>query len=60
LVFSHYGDTKKWEVSNFHGFLKIEHDHKKNPYCIPFTEEVLNMVAGHKVYSFLDGFLGYH
>jgi hypothetical protein len=33
---------------------------KKNPYHLPFIEEVLDMVVGHKVYSFLDGFLGYH
>jgi hypothetical protein len=33
---------------------------KKDPYHLPFTEEVLNMVAGHEMYSFLDGFLGYH
>jgi hypothetical protein len=33
---------------------------KNEPYPLPFTEEILDMVLGHEVYSFLDGFLGYH
>jgi hypothetical protein len=34
---------------------------KKGSYDLRFTEEVLgHMVAGHEVYSFLDGFSRYH
>jgi hypothetical protein len=33
---------------------------KKDPYPLPFTEEVLDKVMSHEVYSFLDGFSGYH
>jgi hypothetical protein len=33
---------------------------KKDPYPLPFIEEVLNKVTSHKVYSFLDGFSSYH
>ncbi len=33
---------------------------KKDPYPLPITNEVINIVAKHKVYTFLDGFLGYH
>ncbi len=33
---------------------------KKDPYPLPFTEEVLDMVDGHEVYSFLDRFSDYH
>jgi hypothetical protein len=33
---------------------------KKDPYPLPFKKEVLDMVSGHEVYSFLDGFSGYH
>jgi hypothetical protein len=33
---------------------------KKDPYPLPFMEEVLDMVARHEVYSFLDIFFGYH
>jgi len=43
-----------------HGFPKIECFHKKDPYPLPFMEEVLDMVAWHEVYLFLDGFSCYH
>jgi len=33
---------------------------KKNPYPLLFIEEVLDKMVGHEVYSFLDGFFGYH
>jgi hypothetical protein len=33
---------------------------KKDPYPLPFTEEVLNTVTRYETYSFLDGYLGYH
>jgi len=32
----------------------------KDPYHLPFTKELLDMVVGHEVFLFLDGFLGYH
>jgi hypothetical protein len=32
---------------------------KKDPYPLPFIEEVLDKVVGHDVYSFLDGFSCY-
>jgi hypothetical protein len=31
-----------------------------DPFPTPFTDEVLENVRGHKVYSFTDGFSGYH
>jgi hypothetical protein len=33
---------------------------KKDPYPLPFTDEVINIVVGHEVYTFLDDFFGYH
>lgn len=33
---------------------------KKDPYLLPFTNEVMNIVAKYEVYSFLDGFSRYH
>jgi len=33
---------------------------KKDPYPLPFTDEVINTIVGHEVYTFLDGFYGYH
>jgi hypothetical protein len=32
----------------------------QDPYPLSFMEEVLDMVVGHEVYSFLDGFFSYH
>ena len=31
-----------------------------NPFPIPFNDEVLDDVGGQEVYSFIDGFSGYH
>ena len=31
-----------------------------DPFLTPFTDEILNEVAGHKCYSFTDGFSGYN
>lgn len=41
-------------------FKKSDATTKKDPYLLPFTEEVLDMVARHEVYSFLDGFSNYY
>lgn len=32
----------------------------KDPFPIPFTDSILEEVAGHKMYSFMDRFLGYN
>ena len=31
-----------------------------DPFPIPFTDEVLQGVCSHEMYSFIDGFSGYH
>jgi len=41
-------------------FQKLNIVMKKDPYPLFFMEEILDMVVGHEVYSFLDGFLSYH
>jgi hypothetical protein len=33
---------------------------KKYPYPLPFSYEVLNIVARYEAYSFLDGYSRYH
>ena len=33
---------------------------KKDPYPLPFTDEVLNTVIGYATYCFIDSFFGYH
>jgi hypothetical protein len=61
LALSHCGGIEKErEVPNLHGFSKLNATMKKDSYPLLFTEEVLDMVVGHEVYLFLDGFLGYH
>jgi len=42
------------------GFKKLNVATKKDPYPLPFIDEVLNTVVGYEGYSFLDGYLGYH
>ncbi len=41
-------------------FKKLNKATKKNPYPLPFFDEVLNIVAGYEAYSFLDGYSRYH
>jgi len=33
---------------------------RKKPYPLPFSDEILNIVARYEAYSFLDGYLRYH
>jgi hypothetical protein len=41
-------------------FGKLNVATKQDPYPLPFTNEVLNIVVGHEAYSFLDEYSGYH
>ncbi len=41
-------------------FKKLNVAIKKDPFPLPFTNEVLNIVVGCEAYSFLDGYFGYH
>jgi hypothetical protein len=38
-------------------FRKLNVATKKDSYLLPFTNEVINIVARHEVYTFLNGFL---
>jgi hypothetical protein len=33
---------------------------KKDPYPLPVTDEVLNIITRYEAYSFLDGYFGCH
>jgi hypothetical protein len=37
-------------------FKKLNKATKKDPYSLPFSNEVLDNVAGYEAYSFLDGY----
>jgi hypothetical protein len=41
-------------------FKKLNTTTKKDPYPLPFTDEVLNIIFGYEAYFFLDGYSGYH
>jgi hypothetical protein len=41
-------------------FKKVNATMKKDPFSLPITNEVLNIVARCEAYSFLDGYYGYH
>jgi hypothetical protein len=41
-------------------FRKLNSTTNKDIFPLPFTYEVLNIVACYETYSFLDGYFGYH
>ncbi len=41
-------------------FKKLNVATKKDPYPLPFINEMLNTIAGYEAYSFLDGYSRYH
>jgi hypothetical protein len=51
---------KNGKLYSYVDFQKLNATIKKDPYPLPFMEEVLDMVAKHKVYAFLDEFSNYH
>ncbi len=40
-------------------YKKLNAAPKKDPYPLPFIDEVVNTIVGHDAYSFLDGYFGY-
>jgi hypothetical protein len=48
---------KNGKLIFFVDFRKLNATTKKDPYPLPLTDEVINIVAKHEVYTFLDGFL---
>ncbi len=41
-------------------FIKLNVATKKDPYPLPFTNEMLNTLVGYEAYFFLDGYSRYH
>jgi hypothetical protein len=53
--------SKKNEKFKIHvDFKNMNATMKKDPFPLPFTDEVLNIVARCEAYSFLDGYSMYH
>jgi hypothetical protein len=53
-------DKKQGEIKICVDLRKLNDAYLHDPFPTPFTDEVLYNVGGQEVYSFIDGFLGYH
>jgi hypothetical protein len=53
-------DKKTREIRICVDLRKLNDSYLHDPFPTPFTDEVLDIVGGQEVYSFTDGFLGYH
>ena len=53
-------DKKTGEFRIFVNLWKLNDVYLHDPFPTPFTDEVLESVGGKEVYSFTDGFSGYH
>ncbi len=51
---------KNGKLKIYVDFKKLNVIMKKDPFPLPFTDEVLNTLAGCEAYSSLDGYFVYH
>ncbi len=51
---------KNGKLKIYVDFKKLNKATKKIPYPLPFSDEILNIVARYEAYSFLDGYSRYH
>jgi hypothetical protein len=51
---------KNGKLRMYVNFKKLNVATKKDLYPLPFTDEVINTVVGHEVYTFLDKFSRYY
>jgi hypothetical protein len=51
---------KNGKLKIYVDFRKFNVATKKDLYLLFFIDKVINIIARHKVYTFLVGFLGYH
>lgn len=52
--------NKNWKIRVCVDYWQLNKVTKKDPYPIPFVQDLLEMVGGQEVYSFTDGFNGYN
>lgn len=48
------------EIKIFGDYRALNDACVNDPFPKPFTDEILESVVGNKVYSFTNGFIGYH
>jgi len=41
-------------------YQKLNSQIKKDPFPLHFLDSILDMVVGHEMYSFMDGYIGYN
>lgn len=51
---------KNGKLKNCVDFKKLKATTKKDPYPLPLIDEILNIIVGHDVYSFLNWYFRYH
>jgi len=51
---------KNGKLKIYINFKKLNATTKKDPYPLPFTDEVLNTIVEYEAYSFLNGYSRYH
>jgi hypothetical protein len=51
---------EKQQITHLCGLLKIESTNQKKSISITFLDLILDIVVGHKMYSFMDGYSGYN
>jgi hypothetical protein len=60
MVVTNCGNIKEeWKFKIYVHFIKLNATTKKDPFPLPFTDEVLNTMVRCKANSFLDGYYGY-
>jgi hypothetical protein len=58
MVVAHNSSTSKNDKLKIYiDFRILNVATEKDPYPLPFTNEMLNIIIGYKAYSFLDGYL---
>jgi hypothetical protein len=52
----------KWQIAYVcvHGYQKLNAQTKKDPFLLPFLDLVLDSVAKHEMYSFINGYSNYN
>jgi hypothetical protein len=41
-------------------YQKLNAQTEKDPFSLPFLDSILNLVVGHEMYSFMDGYSSYN
>jgi len=55
-----YCTKEKWKITHLGGLPKIEFTTKKDPFPLPFLDSVLDTMATHEMYSFMNGYSRYN